>query len=307
MKNIIFVRGGEFVGTNDYIQREFGDGEKNSWNLDYRFQDLTIEIDTGSGFVLQTVGIINIDADDGSFQWFSNFTEKFIKQAEFGSPAPLANTDEIRITFKPFLPVIVRIQAPNSVSEFGEQEFLILDRTIKSKQGARERAIAELKAYAFELVEASFETNISGLRAGTQIQVTDSRRNLDKAFIIWSISGRIRTITDLTFSVQLIDSRKLTLVETMIKLLLKESKTIEIDANEILDKIIVHAETITVTDSHVATLDTDLTCSYGPSGDTGRYNLCQYGGTIPFGFLLKEDGGKVLKEDGDAILLNLIA
>jgi len=303
IKNVIFVRGGEFVGSEDFVQREFGDGEKTSWRLDYRYQDLVVEVDTGAGFVTQTVGIINIDADDGSFQWFSNFTEKFLKQAEFGSPAKLSSTDEIRITYNPFLPVIVRIPDNVSIAANGEHEFLIIDRNIKSKEGAQQRGFAELAAYKDSLQDGGFITNVSGLRAGTLINIQDSRRGLNRDYLIWSISAKIRLVDTLQYTVKLISNQKITLVETLTRLLLKETKTLTIDDNEVLDKILSHAEDIVIDETHVETLTPFVQCKYGPSPNVGRYNFCTYGGAVD-NLMLLETGDSILLETGDKIILN---
>jgi hypothetical protein len=269
IKNIIYVRGGEFLSATRNEQNELGDGLKRSWSLDYRGTDLRIFIDTGSGFVQEVVGLDNIDQDDGTKDWFWNNSEKVVKQASAGTT--LATTHKIKIDMFPYLPVLVQVPDNASIAKYGENEMLIIDKNIKTKEGARERALTELRAYKDTLVDCSFSTLSDGLKAGQQIQIISAKRNINDFFIIWSIGAKMHTDDDFMYDVELISSKKLTLANTLIQLLLARTKEVIVDSNETLDKYKPHLEDIKIGELHTVSLHTAQPCKWGPHAEQGTY------------------------------------
>ena len=270
VKTKIFVRGSNFLSGTLYVQEEVGDGQKRSWNLDYTGQTLKIYIDRGAGYVEEDVGLDNIDSDDGTYDWFWNNSEKVVKQASAGTV--LSSTDKIKATYYPYYPVLIDVPDDDAIEEYGINEMLIIDKNIKSKLGAKERALAELNAYKASLVDVKFETLTDGLRAGQQINIDSDKRDLDQDFVIWSVNAKMQTEDEFRYSVDLISKKKLTLANTLIQLLLEKTKDIEVDSNETLDKYFPHREDIEFQEAHTETVTTASAGKYGPDAAQGTYN-----------------------------------
>jgi len=275
IKNAIYVRGGEYLATNLAEEKHLGDGEMRNWKLNNNGKTLKVYVDSGSGYVEKTVGIENLNEDDGSYDWFWNNSEKYIKQADFGSPATLSNTDKLKITYYPYLPVLTYIEDGGSITTHGKQEIAIIDNTIKSKEGARQRALAELDAFKNSLANNKVQTYTAGARAGQQIQINSVIRNLNEYFIIWRLKVIIKNDDSLQYSLDLIDKKKLTLTNTLIQLLLAKYKSIKIADDEILDKLSVHNENVVIQENHIITVE-GFTKNYGADANAGKYNQCQY-------------------------------
>lgn len=273
LKNKIFVRGGEFLATALFEPIQHGDGEKRSFRVDFKTDAMTVTIDVGAGFISQDVGIDNEDVDDGSFDWFWNNNDKTITQADFGSPTTLSAANRFKESYFPFIPLIVVVpdQAAIAANDYQEEEFLILDKNITDKQGARERGLAELKAYAAELVDGSFSTYTTGLVAGQQININSILRGRNETFIIWAINATMHTKNDLRYNVKLISKRKLTLVNTLIRLLLEKTKTTDSPSNESVDDILPHLEDLIIEEVHTETRATAIAAKYGPHAEQGTY------------------------------------
>jgi len=80
-----------------------GDGEQATFTVGYPIAKVpTVEVDTGSGFALQTVGIKGIDKDK---QWYWNGGDPTITQDSGGTP--LGATDRIRITYRGEFPILI--------------------------------------------------------------------------------------------------------------------------------------------------------------------------------------------------------
>lgn len=264
LKNTLYVRGGLYLGEARNVQIELGDGEKTSWDVNYRGTALRVFTDTGAGYEERTVGLDNLNADDGTYEWFWNNTEKFVRQATFGAPAALDSSDKIKIDLFPYLPLIVVVTDQPSIAAngFRKEEYLIVDKNIRDIATARARGLAELKAYKDDLIEGQFQTLQVGLVAGQQINVTSALRGVNEDFIIWSISATMHTNTKLRYTVKLVSKRKLTLVNTLIKLLLEKTSTVEVSDDEIVDDVESHLEALRITEAHSATKTTVVPATY---------------------------------------------
>jgi len=243
LRNVIFVRGGTFSGDL-FEEIQEADGVKETFDFGFRYKSVGWFVDRGAGFVAETFGIDNI-TDPTTVDWLYNFQEKAMKLASATIPSAGNKT---KITGLPQIPVIIKFKDNVSVSEFGIFEHKIIDKSIDSKEGARERAKAEVIAWADKINEGSFRTRESGLRVGQQIKVKSVIRGLDETFHISRIQTKLESPTDLIHGITLMTQRTFGMVEFLQDLLIKKDKEIEIDPNEVLDKIEAALETITLTE-----------------------------------------------------------
>jgi len=238
LRNVIFVRGGTFSGS-DFEEEQEADGDTKVFTQGFKYKTVRIKVNG----VSKTIGIDNI-TDPTTVDVLYNFQEKAIK-----FPSPLLTGDIVLVGGLPQIPVIIKLKDNVSVSEFGIFEHKIIDKSIDSKEGARERAKAEIIAWANKINEGGFRTRKSGLRVGQQIKVKSTIRGLDEIFHISRIRTKLESPTDLIHEVTLMTQRTFGMVEFLQDLLIKKDKEIEINPDEVLDKIEAALETITLTEA----------------------------------------------------------
>lgn len=254
VKNVIYVRGGEFLGstiTADYIS----DGIQNVYPLPYKYDDIRVSV-TGS---VWTGGIDNQD-NIAQFDYLWNSDEKFIR---FRGDRIPSDTSQFFVSGQPFLPVIVKYKDNDSIAMFsaleggtGEYEYLIIDKSINSREGARERAAAEINSYAESITEVEFETYTDGFRAGQSVVIDSNLFGLDsEEYIINRVTGTMFTSGEMKYKLSLVTTRTFGIIDFLRNLLQGENKKIVIDENEIIDVIESYNETITVGETVTSDLE----------------------------------------------------
>ncbi len=234
VKNSIFVRGGEYKGATD-VWKYTADGQQRIFYVPYKLT----EIEVRRAGVVQTIGTDNI-TNPLLVDILYNFDEKLIKFREDNKPS--AGT-LIEIQGRPFIPVIISLSDDASISTYGEYQHIIIDKSIISREEAREVARGELKKFASSVYEASFRTLNPGLKAGQKIHIKSNLRGIDRWFKINKIITQIRTPNELEYEVFLIASGTTTFTDIMIDLLEQNKKTIKVAKDEVLDKIKTAYET----------------------------------------------------------------
>jgi len=180
-----------------------------------------------------------------------NFKEKNLKF----NIAPLAG-DLIEWTGDPYKPVFVLYKANASITEYGEKQFKVSDLSIKTKEGARQRALQEVLAWSQEVSEASFITLSNGLRAGQTINVQSDIRGINTDYIIQRITARARGSENLEYNVSLVTTKTFGILYYLQQQISKDDRNIEIDENELEDKIESISENISFSVQYTTTLYT---------------------------------------------------
>ena len=294
IKNSIIVRGGYYYGI-----RKFGklicDGSKYQFRTPYKYRAFTASL-TGQDL---KVGIdFSGNADD--YDCLYNFNEKTIKFKEVDTPSA---TSTLSFSGEPRLPVIVKIADSAAVDAMyssegeteGDYEYLIVDKSLKSKEEARDRAEAELVAYANTVEEGSFETETSGLAAGQTIYIDSDAHSVDESFLIKEVVSTMWTPTELRYTIKLISTRTIDMIGLLQKLLVGQGRSLSFDEDEIIDKINAYfeeivfsevalaslehnpqAETVALSSTYSANIDYDVEFVAGPYIPTGskRTFLC---------------------------------
>lgn len=253
VRNTVYVRGGEFKGDT-FTVSVVGDGTQRVFGTQYRFSNLQVTV-TG---VSKAVGVDYLD-EETEFDLLYNFQEKLVR---FRADRIPRNGSTVKIFGNPWLPVLIKIDNKGSIGDFaelegqgmGEYEYRIIDKSIKNKEGARQRANAELLAYASTLVEGEFETYENDLRTGQRIQVQSDLRNLDEYYVINRIETRL-IISDnpnnnirFHHKISLISARTFDHIDLLRKLLNKDSKEITVTDDEILETIESESEAMTISE-----------------------------------------------------------
>lgn len=229
LRNSIYVRGGEYYGL-PYLDILTGaDGTKYLFNLAYRYRNYSLKVNGEP----KTVGIDNLDPP-GSHDAYYNYQEKTVRF----DPNSIPPADAlIEWTGEPAIPVIIRIKDNSSIQKYGERQFKIIDRSIVSKEAARQRARAELEAYTAGITEGKFDTYEDGLKSGQYIKIQSNIRGIDSEYIISRVVITFRNCTDCLYNITLITTRTFGVIEFLQKLLTDKNKEITINPDEVLDVV----------------------------------------------------------------------
>jgi len=241
LRNTIIVRGGEYKGdlTSEKLS---ADGQGLIYKQGQRYSDVFVKVNN----VTKTIGTDNI-SDPASFDCLYNFQEKFVRFKDTTKPA---SGHTVEVGGLPHIPVIVKVKDPDSIAKYGVHEFKVVDKSIISKNGARDRAKAEIQSWAEKVSEGSFETSQSGLEVGQCIMVNSVIRGIsNEPYIINKITTTLRNGLEPVHSVSLMTNQTYGMVEFLQKLLINKDKEIEINENEVLDEIESLNDTISVTET----------------------------------------------------------
>lgn len=276
--NRVKVRGGLYNGsTFTDIITVVGNDTK-SFKLPYGFAELQVELDTGSGFTSQSVGIDFID-DFGSKDVLYNYSDQMIRWEN-----NLADGNQIRFTGFPKVPVFAVAEDPVSIAEYGVLEKLIRDTTIESNEVARRRANAELYSYAEPVIDASFSTYTPGLRAGQIIRIQSDLQNIDEELIIKEVSFGMRDHDNFKYNVSLVSTKRYDFINLLQALLEPDPRPD--DDKEVAEEIYTDTQTVTIDEETEAVAyfedDSQITAQenyeidpFGP-GENAIYVLSPY-------------------------------
>ena len=251
LKNIVYVRGGEFLGNTITAAFE-ADGVRANFYLPSKFSNLTLTV-TGQE---KSVGVDPID-DPTNYDALHNFQERVVKFREDRKPD---SGSEVRIGGSPNIPVLVKMRDTDSIETFTVREYVVIDKSIKSKEGARQRALAELLTYRTTISEGKFRTYQSGLKAGQKINVQSDLRGLDEDFIVNRVQARIfgtdasDKSVKLEYSVELVTIKTFNYIQLLKKLLNERKKDIIISDDEVLDEVEQISEEVTIQDTVTASI-----------------------------------------------------
>jgi len=220
-----------------------GDGTKLLFRLGNKFSTKpTVEVD-GSPV---TVGIDYLD-DEASFDCFWDFNQKYIR-FKVGT-VPGADTDNIEVEGIPLFNLVIQVEDPDSILEYGIFEFAKTNKELKSREEAVSYARAELEAYKDGVVEGGFETYESGLRSGQVITVTSTLMDISEDFLIQSVHFLMKTVDGTyLYKIKLATMRTIGLTDFLISLIKLEDRLIEETGDVILEKTVFPIENVEISD-----------------------------------------------------------
>lgn len=276
IRNKVFVQGGEETGSSANETFD-GDGVKKLFRLAYKYASKpTVEVNS----VEVTVGIENVQ-NEADFDCMWDFNQKYIRFKDTTIPA--TGADIVEVTGQPLFPILVEVPNPVSIGEYGTYEYAIKDNTIKSREEAIDRAIAELEAYASDITEGSFSTYTYGLRAGHTITVNSSLRSINENYLIQSVDFRIITVdanadVNYQWSVQLATLKTIGIIDILQKLLLDED--LSEGEQETLLTYLQFSDTIGLSDTIGTPTTSSAPYKYSNNEETtpnrGRYGFATY-------------------------------
>jgi len=204
--------------------------------------------------VSKAVGLDNLQDFTDGYDVLWDFNQKYIRF----NTAPTSGAN-IQISGLPLLPIIVRARDEDSVAQVGEYHYRIIDKSIKSKQAARDRAKAELRAYGSTLKSGKFQTIKSGLRSGQTINVQSTIRGLDQDYLINRVDLRLQGPNNPMYTVTLASSRVFGIVDLLQRQITSENEKIVISQDEVLEKLETIDETVTMSEQVGLDTETQIT------------------------------------------------
>jgi hypothetical protein len=267
LKNNIFVRGGEYQKTITEaaaVDKYLGDGTKKIFHLAYRYATIFVK----KNGIPQAVGTDEL-TPPSAVDVLYNFNEKFIK---FTGAAP-ANGDSIVIYGDALIPIIANVRDQISIATYGEFQQAVIDKSITSVGEAQSRAKSELEKFASSVYEARFKTLKSGLRVGQTITLISAIRGINKSFKINRIVGKARGNDKLEYEVSMLASGEITFTDVMVDLLSKDKKNIVIASNEVLQRLELFTEQMTITDTLGVPTKTSPPYRWAPATNALKWNF----------------------------------
>lgn len=276
IRNSIIVRGGTYLAENFTAELE-ASGVDYVFPLPYKYENFAATL-TGDPL---SVGIDRID-DPDAFDALHNSEEKILRFKSADTPTA---GSVVIVSGNPKLPVIVNYRSTPDIATLsavegndGEYQYLVNDPTINTKEGARQRALAEIATYSDTLSEGEFLTHTSGLRAGMRIRINSTSRGINEEFIINKVTSTIRKDDAFTYEVSLVTTKTYDLIDILKTLILNDTKKIIVDENETIDLVQPISESFTAHESFTAqSLDYEvewvLRDNAPPSGHQRQFTL----------------------------------
>lgn len=293
IRNRVFIKGGEIVGSSR-TETFNGDGVKMSFVLANHFSTVpTVTV----GGVSKTVGIDYLD-NEADFNCFWDFNQNYIRFKSDTIPA--SGTNNISVTGLPLYNLVVQVEEPDSIAQYGIFEYSLVDKTLKSREQAVSLAKSQLLAYQMGLIEGGFETYEPGLRSGQVIYITSTLLDKDEGFIIQSVGMKILSNSRKVYTVKLATLRSNSLVQFLIDMLSAGDKLIEDKGTVVVEKTVFPLETISIVETidintndypapetvgiadsaTVQALDYALTFVAGPYAPTGTARVFTLDGSL---------------------------
>ena len=204
--NQVFVRAGSRVDEEDIVEVQKGDGDKRAFVVSAPIgAPPTVEVNTGSGYSTQTVGVNGIGT---ASQWYYNTGTPVIVQDP--NETVLSATDKIKVTFKGRYPIIVSATDDASVVErfnvegygTGVYQKVVDALDVENQEEAQQRAESVLRQYSRARLTCSYTTDTGGLVAGQSQLIDLPEHGIDARFLIEKVSASMLDDGTLRYNVQ---------------------------------------------------------------------------------------------------------
>jgi hypothetical protein len=228
LRNRVYVRGGSKLSDATTIGMK-ADGTQTVFNLPDKPHDFSMTV----GGVAKTVGIKNIDAP-ADFDYLLNYAEKYVECGN--DSAPVADT-AMAFTYKYDIPILVALEDTASIIKYGMFEYAIFDNDITTTEQARDRASAELSAYAETIESGNFVTTTPGFMAGQTINIDVTDMDVDEDFIIKSVVANSMGGGNFEYTVNVASANILGIIKFLIGLIESNKNALNISSDEVVDEL----------------------------------------------------------------------
>lgn len=261
LRNKIYIKGGEEEGNEltETHTAPTNDQDRLYIRLANKFASMPVV--TVDGLPI-TVGVENLD-DETAFDAMWSYQQKYIRFKD--TTIPDAGAIE-EVTGIPLYPILITRSNAASITEYGKQEFAIIDPSIRSREEALQLGNAQLKAHKDGIKEGSFATYEPGLVAGMRININSVLRDIDEDYVVQSVKTKI-VQTQVTYFVEIATAKTLGIIEFLQGLLLKEQVD-DGDVETLID-LVEFDDGFSVTDDEPVFTSIDASGGYTWEADVG--------------------------------------
>lgn len=253
MVNSCVVRGGYYEGVTQ-IDKFTGQTNKDGFLLKYRpkIAGMTVQVDATT----YTTGDIGIDGitDPATVEVLVNMEEKLVKFTSGNVPAAGAI---ITVTYTPLLRVLVKYSDAISIVNYGYREKEITDRSLNSKQAAKDYARSQVLSYKDPIVDGAFDSYTDGWIIGTLVNIDSTIGGIDADFLLYRLTITMQSKNTFKYNIQFTSTQSYGMVEFLQRLLLDPSRRIEFLVEGELEKIEAVLENVILTESIAYTVGGD--------------------------------------------------
>ena len=204
-RNQVFVRAGTTVNEDNTVEVTVGDGNKQAFLVGAPIGDMIkIEVDTGGGYVDQTIGI---DGVGETRQWYYSTGGNVVIQDN--AETTLSSTDKLRVTFKAQYPIIVTATNDEELvsrtaaesSSYAIYQSVVDATDIDNVEAAELKAQSILAQYSQPRITCSYTTDQVNLEAGQSQYINLPEHGIEANFLIEKITASLRHDGQLSFDV----------------------------------------------------------------------------------------------------------
>lgn len=252
--NRVYVIGGTM--RSDPAAFEFvADGKQTIFNLAHKPHNLSMTVDG----VAVAVGTENLQEDDGTYDYFLNFQEKYVKNAN--GTAIIAAGTTVAVTYQYDIPVITLVedtvsQAAVAAVQGGDgiYEYRIKDDSLTTIEAAIAAGDAYLREHANPKVAGSFDTAQAGWEPGQILTVNSTSRSISGTFTVQKV--KIKPFgTGILYTIEY--GGRIKGIEDRLKALVSAQQAKRNSDTAIITKIRKSTDTVNITDTLTATLNSD--------------------------------------------------
>ena len=200
-----------------------------------------IEVNTGSGWVAQTVGLKGLDEGESNQWWWSYGSPQLTHDED---ETVLTATDEIRVTYYGLIPLIIVTKDVAEVASRGYYDSYVYNNKLEDTIDAFKYGHQLLEKYANEADNITYQMYTKAYEIGEQVPVSMSTlRTISETFLVKACTWNPRSINAITYTYELVDSPNIGGWEEFFKNILEATK-ITVDTDEIVIYVREEDETI---------------------------------------------------------------
>ena len=226
------------------------DGVSRIWTLPWEPHEATFKVSE----VPQSIGIENVDEDNGDFDYMLNPEEKYIKCSRFTDTPPEGAT--LALSAKQPILVITMVEDIASQQAIaavqggdGIYEHVIVDDSLTTIQAAEAAGMADLREHANPRVKGSFETEVPGWVPGQIVNINLPDRGVVGEYLVQRVSIFPTWASQSIWTYQIDYGGRLLGIADFLKALVSAQQKKKIGDTTILSKFDRQAESVGISDT----------------------------------------------------------
>jgi len=233
------------------------------------------------GGVAKTYAVDHLYQDDGTYEYFWNYQEQYLRCAENpGTTTTPANGVTIAITYLYEVPVITRVDNIASQTAIaalrggtGIIEHIIRDDSIESRDIAKDVGLADVRQFGDAIISGRFSTYEHGFASGEYIQLDISGfeafdGNYQIKRVTMQPSGPDNILYEVEFATTLYE------LKDLLNTLIRSHHRIKLRTDEVVDVLIILDETITLQETSMVLTKSGHPVKYDQA--EAIYDRCTY-------------------------------